>query len=55
MKVTSASSVFSIILNHISHKYVISSKASEVRKYIICFIHRFYKIILRNQNKVYNE
>lgn len=30
MKVTSANSVFSIILNYITHKYVVSSKASEV-------------------------
>ena len=45
MKVTSASSVFSIILNHISHKYVISSKASEVSRNMIAFINRFYKII----------
>lgn len=30
MKITSANSVFSIILNYITHKYVVSSKASEV-------------------------
>lgn len=51
MKVTSANSVFSIILNYITHKYVVSSKASEVRTnhYLL---YSYYKTILQDRRRV---
>lgn len=53
MKVTSANAAFSMLLNFITHKYVVASKAADVRIALcVVWLDRYWMIISQDRSEV---